>query len=54
LVCEHDLPLLVDRARAMAVAIPDARLVLLADSPTCPCSTSPRPHRELDRFLAGL
>jgi len=52
---EHDLPLLVDRARAMAATIPDARLVILPGSAHLPMLD--RPEALIDQlatFLADL
>jgi pimeloyl-ACP methyl ester carboxylesterase len=55
LVGEHDLPLLVHRARAMAAGVPGARLAILAESAHLPMLDRPKALiDELDAFLAGL
>jgi len=52
---EHDLPLLVDRARAMAATIPSVRLVILAGSAHLPMLDSPAELVDaLSAFLTGL
>jgi pimeloyl-ACP methyl ester carboxylesterase len=54
-VGEHDLPLLVDRARAVAVSVPGARLAVLAGSAHLPMLDQPAALiGELTAFLTGL